>query len=78
MIDAVTVRLEDHARRLHDLESARPAVVANEVANLHRDIGDLREEVRSLRRALYTVALTVAGGAITFAFTAFQLWGGTP
>ena len=90
--DAVLVRLEravttleDHGRRLTSLEDVRPAVLAAEVRELREDIAevraelrDVRDELKANRRSLYTVALSVAGGAITFAFTAFQIWGTTP
>ena len=33
------------------------------------EVRDLENEIRTLRRALYTVALTVTGSAILFAIT---------
>jgi hypothetical protein len=74
-LERVTATLEDHSRRLGEIERVQPAVVAAEVRELRTDVLELREEVRATKRALYTVALSVAGGAITFAFTAFQIWG---
>ena len=83
--DAVLVRLErvaneveNHARRLEALERHDPAGLVVEVRELRADVAELKDETRATKRALYTVALSVAGGAITFAFTAFQIWGGTP
>lgn len=76
MQDAIHVRLDEHARRLGELERTQPAVVASEVRGIQHDLEDLRDEMRALRRALYGVALSVAGGAVIFAFTAFQIWGG--
>jgi uncharacterized membrane protein len=87
--DAVLVRLErvvttieDHARRLAWLESTNPAVVAQEVRELRADLADVRNELRDFReelkanrKATYTVTLAVLGGAISFAFTAFTVWG---
>ena len=74
---AVTT-IEEHARRLSELEDAKPQVLASEVRQIRQELHDLREDVKATKRALYTVALSVAGGAITFAFTAFQLWGSGP
>lgn len=76
MQDAIHVRLDEHARRLGELERTQPAVVASEVRGIQHDLEDLRDEMRALRRALYGVALSVASGAVIFAFTAFQIWGG--
>lgn len=78
MIDGVQARLEDHGRRLTDLERTQPAVTASEVKALAQDVHDLRDEMRALKRALYGLAFSIAGGAVLFAFTAFQIWGGTP
>lgn len=76
MQDAIHVRLDEHARRLAELERTQPAVVASEVRGIQHDLEGLQDEMRALRRALYGVALSVAGGAVIFAFTAFQIWGG--
>lgn len=78
MIDAVQVALADHARRLADLERTQPAVIAAKVEELGKDVLELRDEMRALKRALYGLAFSIAGGAVLFAFTAFQIWGGTP
>lgn len=77
-LERAVVTLEDHDRRLLDLEHANPAVIAAEVRELRADNVELKAEMKAIKRALYTVALSVAGGALTFAFTAFQIWGGTP
>lgn len=78
MIDAVQTRLEDHGRRLADLERTQPAVIAKEVDELGKDMLDLRDEMRALKRALYSVALSVMAAALIFAATANSLWGGGP
>lgn len=75
-VEAVHVRLEEHHRRLAELESTRPAVIANDVESLRRDINELTEEVRGLRRAWWSVSLTLAASMIGIAFTAYQLAGG--
>lgn len=77
-LERAAVTLEDHGRRLETLEAANPAVIAAEVRELRADVLETKSELRATKRALYTVALSVAGGAITFAFTAFQIWGTTP
>ena len=74
-LERVATTVEDHARRLRELEAAQPAVLAAEVRELRADVLETKEELKATKRALYTVALSVAGGAITFAFTAFQIWG---
>jgi hypothetical protein len=48
------------------------SALTERINQLTIDIRDLEEEVRTLRRALYTVALTVTGSAILFAFTVFK------
>ena len=87
--DAVLVRLErvvttieEHARRIVALEETNPALVAQEVRELRGDLAevrvelrDFRDELKANRKATYTVTLAVLAGAISFAFTAFQVWG---
>jgi transposase-like protein len=73
--DVFQVRLDEHHRRLSELERTQPAVLAAELRELRNDLAEVREEQRATKRALYTVALSVAAGAVTFAFTAFQIWG---
>jgi predicted component of type VI protein secretion system len=74
--NVLQVRLDEHARRLRDLEETKPAVIANEVSALSRDFLELRDEMRALKRALYGLTISIASGAVIFAFTAFQIWGG--
>lgn len=78
MTDGVNQQLSDHARRLADLERTQPAVIANKVEELGKDVLELRDEMKALKRALYGLAISIAGGSVIFAFTAFQIWGGTP
>lgn len=73
MQDAIHVRLDEHSRRLADLERTQPAVVANEVQGIKEDVRDIKDEIRSFKRAAYTLATTIAGGAVVVAFTAWQL-----
>lgn len=59
--------------RVGDLER-RVGRVETEKAD-DDDVKSLAEEVKSLRRALYTFALSVVGSAVVFAFTVFELLG---
>jgi hypothetical protein len=75
-VDAIQVRLEEHARRIAELERTQPAVTASHVADVQEDVRELKEEMKAQKRALYAVALSVASGAVIFAFSAFTVWGG--
>lgn len=75
VIDAVQTRLEDFGRRIERLENTEPAVTASEVKGLKEDMAEVKQKVTAMTRALYGLALTVAGSALIVAFTA---WGGTP
>ena len=77
-VEAIQVRLDEHGRRLTDLERTQPAVLAAELRELRADLAEVREEQRATKRALYTVALSVTAAAVTFAFTVFQIWGTGP
>ncbi len=65
-------RIERRLDRLDDRVGDVPVVRA-EVNNLKSEVHDLGAEVGGLRRALYTAALSVAGGSMVFAFTVFQV-----
>jgi hypothetical protein len=69
-------RTGEIARRLGELEKHHPAVIAEQLQNIKTDVIDLREEVTGLKRSFYTLAISISSGAVLFAFTAFQLWGG--
>jgi hypothetical protein len=70
-------RLDNLTERMRDLESKNEtvSVLRVEVNGLKEGMGELRAEVSTLRKALYTAALSVAGGALVFAFTVFQVIG---
>jgi hypothetical protein len=72
----VGLRLQNLERRLDHLYDLKPDVIAAKVADLHDDITDLSDELKGVRRALWGFGLSVAGGAILFAFTALQVWSG--
>lgn len=61
-------RVEGLEKRLAVIEDLRPQVMAFELQ-------ELRKDVASLRKALLTFSLTVAGSAIIFAFSVFALLG---
>jgi hypothetical protein len=69
------VRLANVERRLEKLYDLEPAVLAHSVRDLHEDVQDLRDEMRSLRRAVVGSAITVAVSAVGFAFVVMQTWG---
>lgn len=75
MTEATQVRLDELYRRMADVERTQPAVIATRVEELGKDVIELRDEMRALKRALYGLAVSIAGGAVLFAFTAFSLWG---
>lgn len=60
----------DLARRVENIERLEPAVIAERVSALSKD-------VRSLKTAFYTFAFSVAASAILFAFSVFTLLGGS-
>lgn len=69
-------RFKELERRMGRLERNTEDinVLRNELANLKVDVHDLSKEVGGLRRALYTAALSVTGGAVIFAFTILQVF----
>lgn len=73
--DVLQVRLDDHARRITDLERTQPAVISAEVKELRADVQELRDEVRANKRAQWSLAVAILVGAITLAFTALQISG---
>jgi len=74
-MEAVQVKLDELYRRVGDLERTQPAVIATNVKALAEDVLELRDEMRALKRALYGLSISIATGAVVFAFTAFQIWG---
>lgn len=68
-------RLQNHEDRLKWLEqrTANVNVMERDIRNLERALTDLREEMSNLRKALYTAALSFAGGALLVAATMFQV-----
>ena len=59
-------RLVSLERRVEVIEATEPQVIASK-------LDDLEGDVKDLRRALYTFAFSVLGGAVLFALTVFAL-----
>ncbi len=79
--------LRNHEERLHKLERIPPATavleerlgrigdVPSKVGVLEERVANLSDDVKSLKRAFYTFAFSVVGGAVIFAFSVFELVG---
>lgn len=74
-VEAVRVRLDEHHRRLTELEHTQPAVIATEVKELREDVRELRDKVAANTRAQWSLAVAIVVGAISLAFTALQVSG---
>ena len=72
--EAIMVRFNEVDRRLHNVETGKAS--RRDVDGLSEDVRELKEEVKSLRRALIGFSLTIAGSAVIFALTVVQLIGG--
>lgn len=68
-------RIGNLERRVEAIERLRPDVLADRIDNHVREFAEIRDEIRGLRRALYTFALSIAGGAIAFVWTVTQVLG---
>jgi hypothetical protein len=68
-------RLERLEKDVEKLYAMRGDVTAVRVDALITDVKDMENEVRGIRKALWATALSVSGGAVIFAFTAFQVFG---
>lgn len=68
-------RLRELERRMGKVEDATAAVpvMQRDIATIVKEGEEVRDDVRSLRRALYTTALSIMGGSVLFAFSVFQL-----
>ena len=50
-------------------------VLADRIDNHAKEFVELRDEIKGLRRALYTFALSIAGGAVAVVWAATQVLG---
>ena len=62
-------------RRMDKVERAseQVPVIAVTVAQIERDVIEVRDEARSLKHALYTAALSIVASSVIFALTANEL-----
>lgn len=65
-------RIEGDVKDLRD-ELRDYGAMKERVTNLSKAVGELGDEVASLRRALIGTGLAVTGSAVVFAFTIFQV-----
>ena len=72
-VATLTVRLGDFGRRMENVEKGKAS--RRDVDGLAEDVRELKDEVKSLRRAIIAFSFTVAGSAIVFAFAVVQLTG---
>ncbi len=72
----VEFRLRELERRMGKVEDATYAVpvIQRDVAEIRTDVIEVKEDNKSIKRALYTTALSVVGGSILFAFTVSELF----
>lgn len=68
-------RLESVERELRRLQALQPEVLTEQVRVQARELEEMKDELRAVRRALWGFGLSIAGGAIVFAITAMQVWG---
>lgn len=65
-------RWQEMQRRMARVEALteQVPVMARDIAGIKEDMGEVKEETKSIRRALYTSALSIVGAVIIFAITA--------
>jgi len=68
-------RIGNLERRVEHIERLRPDVLADRIDNHAKELNEIRDEIQGLRRALYTFALSIAGGALAVVWTATQVIG---
>lgn len=63
-------------RRMDRVERAaeQVPVIAVTVQQIEKDVAEAIEEARSLKRALYTTALSVLSGAVIFSLTVIDVF----
>lgn len=69
-------RWREFERRMDRVERATELVpvIQRDVENLRTDVSEVKDDTRSLRRALYTTALSIVGSAVIFAVTVNEIF----
>lgn len=65
-------RIQRIERDIAEIQKSKPEVMANELSHVQRALAEVRDEVRTMKRAFYTFALSVSGSAVLFALTVFM------
>lgn len=73
--NGVHEKIRQLERRVGRLENFEPAVLRQQIVDLAKDLEEVRDELRGVRRAFWGFALSVAASALVFAFTVIQVWG---
>lgn len=60
--------------RVETLSESVP-VMARDLMEIKGDLIEVRDDQRSLRRALYTTALSITGSSVLFAVSVFEIIG---
>lgn len=70
------IRFRELERRMGLVESEARSVpvMARDLAEIKGDLIEVRDDQRSLRRALYTTALSITGSSVLFAVSVFQIF----
>jgi hypothetical protein len=71
-------RLDSIERRLDRLDALELAVVKQQVQDIKGDIGEIKDDMASIRKILIGFLVTFAFSAITTVVAVLSLTGGTP
>jgi hypothetical protein len=73
-MDQIERRHENLVKKVEEIDRGGTSALSGmkvEMLHMKEDLIDLHDDIRSLRRALYTTAVSVSGSAIIFAITIF-------
>ena len=65
--------LERRVGKTEDAIASIP-VIQRDIETMRLDLVEVKDDTRSLRRALYTTALSIVGSALIFAFTVQEVF----
>lgn len=68
-------RIGNLERRVEAIERLRPDVLADRIDSYAKEFDEIHDEIKGLRRALYTFALSIAGGAVALVWTVTKVLG---